>query len=637
LAFGGFLGGLANLGTVAGGAQDYQRRDVMLRTALQELAQKQRAEQLQKALAAGQSSFLANQNLEELHKLFGTPATPSAPTQAGYAPGAVQQTPLDQSLPPVPSYGLNSMRDSGTAPASGTPSVTAPWATGLRPEFAGNLNDMFAGAKAAGVDLGPGSGFRTADRQRELYQQDVAQHGGTPSGMVAPPGRSMHQYGGAEDVTSGGRLVRGGAPDRWLAQHVGEYGLRRPMAYEPWHIEMANEVNPTPQGKALAKVGAAATVRSIPPQAFGRIDDVFKLARLVEKQNPGADPEVKMGIVTNLFNLMSKSGQLAYQTWWEQHKFEATEEDKKLVREETAARDRETEEYHKLRAAQGGVGGWQIVQQDGKTYRVRPSTGESAEMPQLAGATRLGSAPKPSPLTDANAEYYANIFKVSGGWLPPGIARNQAAIAQILNKTGSTMSPEDFIANQATKKADAKSLARMTMLTDTVESYERTVIDNFNLALKYAKEQGGIPGNWGPWFNHWIATGRIQFGDEKVPAYIAALRTAADEYAKVLTGSTGAAASTEGARRETAELFSPYYNLNQIEEVIEVAKAEMENRTGELRRTRDAIKDRLRQVEYTGPVPPGHERPPTRDSGGTKTPGDSGRDIYYDLQGNRIP
>lgn len=44
------------------------------------------------------------------------------------------------------------------------------------------------------------SGYRSAEYQRKLYEEDVRQNGGRPSGKVAKPGNSPHELGAAMDL-----------------------------------------------------------------------------------------------------------------------------------------------------------------------------------------------------------------------------------------------------------------------------------------------------------------------------------------------------------------------------------------------------------------------------------------------------
>jgi hypothetical protein len=110
--------------------------------------------------------------------------------------------------------------------------------TGLKPEFAEQLQKMIADAASQGINLGISSGFRTYEQQLALYNADIAKHGGMASGMVAAPGTSIHEKGMAADLT------RDPAALAWAAANAAKYGAYFPMndpnkhPFEPWHIEM---------------------------------------------------------------------------------------------------------------------------------------------------------------------------------------------------------------------------------------------------------------------------------------------------------------------------------------------------------------------------------------------------------------
>ncbi len=114
-------------------------------------------------------------------------------------------------------------------------------------------NEMFSEAQKDGVDgFILTSGYRTEEKQRELYESDA-------DGTAAMPGASEHQTGLAFDVTA--YRDGGGFEDteqfRWLEEHCWDYGflLRYPagkegitgIPYEPWHyryvgVEIAREI-----------------------------------------------------------------------------------------------------------------------------------------------------------------------------------------------------------------------------------------------------------------------------------------------------------------------------------------------------------------------------------------------------------
>ena len=125
----------------------------------------------------------------------------------------------------------------------------------LRAEAAQALAALRADAAAAGHDLTVLSGYRSHQRQREVYAGWVDHHGSTEAAdrVSARPGHSEHQTGLAVDVGDAA------APDcdlaacfgqtgagRWVAEHAHEHGfvVRYPagaepvtgFSAEPWHL-----------------------------------------------------------------------------------------------------------------------------------------------------------------------------------------------------------------------------------------------------------------------------------------------------------------------------------------------------------------------------------------------------------------
>jgi tape measure domain-containing protein len=91
---------------------------------------------------------------------------------------------------------------------------------GMDPEFLRRLDRW---SQRVGSPYNIDSGYRSFEAQRRLYQRYLA---GVPGqAPAAPPGRSMHNFGLASDGS------------RWSGRGPGDFGLRFPMSYEPWHVE----------------------------------------------------------------------------------------------------------------------------------------------------------------------------------------------------------------------------------------------------------------------------------------------------------------------------------------------------------------------------------------------------------------
>jgi D-alanyl-D-alanine carboxypeptidase len=90
------------------------------------------------------------------------------------------------------------------------------------------------------------SGFRTQEKQQQLYDADLAKTGLDYSELVAKPGYSEHQTGFAVDFTTSTTWDYDGLGDyEWIDENCWKYGfvLRYPenktditqIRYEPWH------------------------------------------------------------------------------------------------------------------------------------------------------------------------------------------------------------------------------------------------------------------------------------------------------------------------------------------------------------------------------------------------------------------
>lgn len=124
----------------------------------------------------------------------------------------------------------------------------------MRPEAAGALEELFAGAAQEGITLYATSGYRSYSTQKAIFERKLDRMSEkAANASVAKPGYSEHQTGLAMDVegqtTLGTGLTEafGTSPEGiWLAAHCHEYGfiIRYPeektkitgYIYEPWHI-----------------------------------------------------------------------------------------------------------------------------------------------------------------------------------------------------------------------------------------------------------------------------------------------------------------------------------------------------------------------------------------------------------------
>ncbi|WP_212962997.1 M15 family metallopeptidase [Siminovitchia fordii] len=123
----------------------------------------------------------------------------------------------------------------------------------LRKEAAKALETMFDAAEKEGIQLYASSGYRSYERQKEVFQVESDRSGEKKaSEAVAAPGSSEHQTGLAMDITSESvqfLLVEEFEQEpegKWLKDNAHNYGyiLRYPRGkeditgyqFEPWHF-----------------------------------------------------------------------------------------------------------------------------------------------------------------------------------------------------------------------------------------------------------------------------------------------------------------------------------------------------------------------------------------------------------------
>ncbi len=110
--------------------------------------------------------------------------------------------------------------------------------TGMSSSFEGKLEKMLeALPKELAGQITINSGFRSVERQAQLWQQALEKYGSVAEARkwVAPPGNSQHNKGNAADLGYGSDAAR-----RWAHDNASRFGLSFPLGNENWHIEDAD-------------------------------------------------------------------------------------------------------------------------------------------------------------------------------------------------------------------------------------------------------------------------------------------------------------------------------------------------------------------------------------------------------------
>ncbi|WP_058308285.1 M15 family metallopeptidase [Gracilibacillus massiliensis] len=128
----------------------------------------------------------------------------------------------------------------------------------LRQVAANALEELFQAAETDGLDLVAVSGYRSYQRQKQIYENNVATKGQEHADKFsAKPGTSEHQTGLAMDVASAALVAVleqsfiETDEGKWLEENAHKHGfiIRYPegkeditgYSYEPWHLRYVGE------------------------------------------------------------------------------------------------------------------------------------------------------------------------------------------------------------------------------------------------------------------------------------------------------------------------------------------------------------------------------------------------------------
>ncbi|MBB3972512.1 M15 family metallopeptidase [Hansschlegelia beijingensis] len=227
----------------------------------------------------GNSSFFA-----KMADLFGNPL------EAEYY--GVKRTAPPAGPAPASSQGIEVLRRALEA-TKGTARMAVPDRTqqlpatfvdpklaGLATDFRDNLGKFITAAREAGYDLKVQSGFRSNERQAQLFADAVRKYGSESAARkwVAPPGASYHNKGSAADLAYGSDAAR-----LYAHANAARFGLTFPLGNEPWHVEPAGQRgkpaigDPDTSSIQEAARGKAATAADRQAEAVKRVMEALRL------------------------------------------------------------------------------------------------------------------------------------------------------------------------------------------------------------------------------------------------------------------------------------------------------------------------------------------------------------------------
>lgn len=240
--------------------------------------------------------------------------------------------------------------------------------------------------------------------------------------------------------------------------------------------------------------------------------------------------------------------------------------------------------------------------------RASQAEGKQPFNPSIYGAANV---------SDQALQFAADTYRATGKF-PASLGRNPAMQAKVLDKIAADAKangdePGAIAARAASLKANSQALDALTKQQNMVGSYEQTARKNIDLA---EQELGKLELSGVPVVNKALNAWRQGVsGDPTTAGFVNALTAARTEYAKVLSGATGATGVTDAGRREAEELFNKNMNPDALRQAFNVARQEMANRMSSFEDQRKSLVGHLSQNSLQTASEPTSDAAPSKPAG----------------------
>lgn len=222
------------------------------------------------------------------------------------------------------------------------------------------------------------------------------------------------------------------------------------------------------------------------------------------------------------------------------------------------------------------------VQQDGKGGFVglNKRTMRMEQIPTADGVAGAGGAGAPGQIAGPALEMAAARY-LNDGTLPPNMGRGMQGTANttaILNRAAE-IAKDRGMDGEATRISQVANKGLQTALTGlerqraNVMAFEKTALAGADIALEMSSkvDRTGVP-----LVNKWVNAGRVALaGDPDVSRLNNAVETFTNEYAKVMSGSSGGQATTVSMQEHARKMLSGAMTKEQFSGVIDLMKREM--------------------------------------------------------------
>jgi hypothetical protein len=180
--------------------------------------------------------------------------------------------------------------------------------------------------------------------------------------------------------------------------------------------------------------------------------------------------------------------------------------------------------------------------------------------------------------SQAAIDKQAEVLAVTGQMPPGKWGKASAAVSTAVYNRMNELYPDAHLAsNKADYVSNSNSLRSLTKAQDSLESFEKGVVQNGKLMLDAAK---GIPDFGSSLINQPVRAWKLKAGDPAVARFNTARQVFVTEAGKVLGGALQGSPGTEGMRHEAQELLRGDMTVPQMEAVLQTIEADAANRKG---------------------------------------------------------
>ena len=235
----------------------------------------------------------------------------------------------------------------------------------------------------------------------------------------------------------------------------------------------------------------------------------------------------------------------------------------------------------------GGAASYSSVNlPDGSVGVIDHRTGEIK--PYGTGGGALGGAAK--PFTDSENTSFGQLYKGQQAGLNPRIpAKTQLRYQEWLSKNGGDVNA--IVSGTAGTKAETSALGAQTKQYEAAKTFSNTFDENAKMALEFSDNTARTKS---PMVNQLIQswqTSGVQ--DPELKAFKNVNETVVNEYAKIMSGSTGSSAVSVGAAKHAREMLGTADSKEAYARGLQTLRQEADNRLESFKTGTGNIRNRL--------------------------------------------